>query len=42
MHHGLSFEWLLVERGERPTEPDERAVDFLAKRGSNFARIPTN
>jgi endoglucanase len=40
--YGFNFQWMLVERGQPPQEPDERALDFLAEHGFNFVRIPTN
>lgn len=41
-HYGFNFQWMLVEPGERPLPADVAALDFLARSGLNFVRIPTN
>jgi len=40
--YGFNFQWMLVHEGERPLEADQRALDFLARYGFTFVRIPTN
>lgn len=43
MHYGFNFQWMFVWSPDRqPAPPDERALDFLAKHGFNFVRIPTD
>lgn len=37
-HYGFNFLWMFS--GDRPEEPDERALDFVAKHGFNFVRVP--
>lgn len=42
-YYGFNFQWMYHwEVGAQPQEPDERALDFLARYGFNFVRIPTN
>jgi hypothetical protein len=36
--YGFNFLWMFM--GERPEEPDERALDFLVTHGFDFVRIP--
>lgn len=38
--YGFNFQWMYS--GHEPQEPDERALDFLAKHGFDFVRIPCN
>lgn len=41
--YGFNFQWVgSWEPGRNPEPPDEAALDFLAKRGFNFVRIPTD
>ncbi len=40
--YGFNFQWMLVGAGERPKPPDERALDFLAREGFDFVRLPTD
>lgn len=41
--YGFNFLWMFVRRPDgQPGEPDLRALDFLAKHGFNFVRIPTD
>lgn len=40
--YGFNFLWLFSSFGNPPQEPDERALDFLAKHGFDFVRIPTD
>ena len=39
--YGFNFQWL-NSREKGPVGPDQRALDFMADLGLNFARIPTN
>ena len=42
-YYGFNFLWMYSPgEGRRPEPADERALDFLAKRGFNFVRVPTN
>lgn len=41
-HYGFNFQWMFVEPGTLPGPADEKALDFVAANGLNFARIPTN
>ena len=42
-NYGFNFQWMYGYReGALPEPPDEKALDFLAVTGFNFARIPTN
>lgn len=42
-YYGFNFLWMVHPRDDQgPLPPDERALDFLAKRGFNFVRVPTN
>ncbi|MEM5947774.1 cellulase family glycosylhydrolase [Spirochaetia bacterium 38H-sp] len=40
--YGFNFLWAFSkeESGKNPQEPDKKALDFLAKHGFNFVRIP--
>ena len=41
--YGFNFLWMYSPApGRAPQPPDERALDFLAATGFNFARIPSN
>jgi endoglucanase len=41
--YGFNFQWMFVwAPGRQPAPPDERALDFLAALGFDFARIPTD
>ncbi len=40
--YGFNFQWMLVEPGDQPAPADERALDFLARHGFNFVRLPTD
>jgi endoglucanase len=41
--YGFNFLWMYAwQPGRLPSEADEKSLDFLAKRGFNFIRIPTN
>ncbi len=40
---GFNFQWLIDwEPNPTPKEPDLKALDFIAKHGFNYVRIPTN
>ena len=42
-YYGFNFLWMYsAQKGESPAPADERALDFVAKRGFNFVRVPTN
>jgi aryl-phospho-beta-D-glucosidase BglC (GH1 family) len=42
-YYGFNFQWMFSwNPGQRPAAADERALDFLAKYGFNFVRIPTD
>jgi hypothetical protein len=42
-HYGFNFQWMYVwNPDQKPLPADEMALDFLAKYGFNFARIPTD
>ncbi len=41
-HYGFNFQWMLVHEGSRPEPPNVRALDFMARHGFNFVRVPTN
>ncbi len=41
--YGFNFQWMVSwEEGRAPEPPDERALDWLAKQGFNFIRIPVD
>jgi endoglucanase len=40
--YGFNFQWMFGDSTQPPQEPDERALDFLAKHGFDFVRIPCN
>jgi endoglucanase len=41
--YGFNFQWIYSWQLERePLPPDERALDFMAKHGLDFVRIPTD
>ena len=40
-HYGFNFQWLFSwAAGQKPTEVNERALDFMAHYGFDFVRIP--
>lgn len=40
---GFNFQWMYsYQPGSAPVEADEKALNFMAKHGFNFARIPTD
>jgi hypothetical protein len=40
-HYGFNFQWMCSwQPGQRPEPTDQQALDFLAKFGFNFVRIP--
>lgn len=42
-HYGFNFQWMFSWAPERaPQEPDEKALDFLARYSFNFVRVPTD
>lgn len=41
-HYGFNFQWMFIWHGQEPPAPDEKALDFLAAHGFNFARVPTD
>ena len=41
-HYGFNFLWIFAFFGDTPQATDERALDFLAKHGFDFVRIPTD
>lgn len=41
--YGFNFQWMVFwTEGREPAGPDERALDFLAKHGFDFVRLPTD
>ncbi|MBZ0286085.1 MAG: glycoside hydrolase family 5 protein [Anaerolineae bacterium] len=38
--YGFNFQWMFMDQGNPPQEPDERALDFMAANGFDFVRIP--
>ena len=40
--YGFNFLWMYYDHTKPPREPDERALDFLARHGFDFVRIPCN
>jgi len=39
--YGFNFQWMFVwEDGHSPAEPDEAALDFMARFGFDFVRVP--
>ncbi|MDY7102842.1 MAG: cellulase family glycosylhydrolase [Actinomycetota bacterium] len=38
--YGFNFQWMLTTEGAGPRAPDDRALDFLAGHGFDYARIP--
>lgn len=40
--YGFNFLWMYYDHTQPPREPDERALDFLARHGFDFVRIPCN
>lgn len=38
--YGFNFQWMFINQGQPPQEPDERALDFLSAYGFDFVRIP--
>jgi len=41
--YGFNFQWMTSWAPDRvPGPPDERALDFMAKHGFDFVRIPTD
>lgn len=41
--YGFNFQWIYVwDEGRTPELPDQKALDFLAKLGFNFVRIPAD
>jgi endoglucanase len=42
-YYGFNFQWMFSWKpGQQPALVDEKALDFLAKYGFNFVRIPTD
>jgi aryl-phospho-beta-D-glucosidase BglC (GH1 family) len=42
-YYGFNFQWMFSWKpDQRPAPADEKALDFLAKYGFNFVRIPTD
>lgn len=46
-YYGFNFQWMFSSSGAGPSgavpmPPDVKALDFLAKHGFNFIRIPTD
>lgn len=42
-YYGFNFLWMFIwEEGQPAAPADEKALDFLAKHGFNFVRIPTD
>jgi endoglucanase len=42
-YYGFNFQWMVSwNPAQKPEPPDERALDFLAKFGFNFVRIPVD
>ena len=39
---GFNMLWMFACFGEAPRRPDERQLDFIAKQGFNFIRVPTD
>jgi len=40
--YGFNMLWMFSYYGKEPKEPDEKQLDFIAKHGFNFIRIPTD
>ncbi len=40
--YGFNFLWIFGDSTQPPQPPDERALDFLAKHGFDFVRVPCN
>lgn len=42
-HYGFNVQWMVAwEPGRAPAAPDLRALDFMARHGFNFVRVPTD
>jgi len=42
-HYGFNVQWMVSwEQGRAPAAPDLRALDFMARHGFNFVRVPTD
>ena len=41
-YYGFNFLWMFIYEGQPAPGPDERALDFVAKFGFNFVRLPTD
>jgi aryl-phospho-beta-D-glucosidase BglC (GH1 family) len=42
IYYGFNFLWMFIYAGQPAPAPDERALDFLARYGFNFVRVPTD
>ena len=40
--YGFNMLWMFSHHGQKPGKADERQLDFIAKHGFNFIRIPTD
>lgn len=40
--YGFNFQWMFSYHGQPPAAADERALDFMAKYGFDFVRVPTD
>ena len=40
--YGFNMLWMFSHHGQKPEKADERQLDFIAKKGFNFIRIPTD
>ncbi len=40
--YGFNFQWMYYDAEKPPLPPDEKALDFMAKHGFDFVRIPCN
>ena len=42
-YYGFNFQWMVSgSLDQKPEHPDEKALDFLARFGFNFVRIPVD
>src|SRR5688572_629988 len=42
-HYGFNFQWMVSwSPGKNPEAPDKKALDFLARFGFNFVRVPVD
>jgi len=39
-HYGFNMLWMFIYNGKEAAKPDEKQLDFIAKQGFNYIRIP--